>query len=199
MNIFDYLNINGHVTIHKLLGDGTEELIYDDHNVIVSGMGVGLASFFGVSGSTSILDYQIDRFQIGVSGSEAREVSSTNSLSGPLSSSFEYTGEDGELFPLSANQIKGTFDGNISWYAAIPAHNVTKIGDSSVRYTITIDKDSCNNLRTATTYLNEVGLFMKNPLNTSPIPSPILVAYKYFSPIRKTSDFALVLRWTLNF
>lgn len=199
MNIFDYLNINGHVTIHKLFDDGREELIYDDHNVIVSGMGVGLACFFGLSGSNSVIDYQIDRYQVGVSGSQGREVSSTNSLSGPLSSAFEYTGEEGDIFPLSANQIKGTFDGNISWYGSIPAHNITRIDDTSVRYTITIDKDSCNNIRSATTYLNEVGLFMRNPLGLNPIPAPILVAYKYFSPIRKTSDFALVLRWTLNF
>lgn len=199
MNIFDYLNINGHVTIHKLFDDGREELIYDDHNVIVSGMGVGLACFFGLSGSNSVIDYQIDRYQIGVSGSQGREVSSTNSLSGPLSSAFEYTGDEGDIFPLSGNQIKGTFDGNIVWYGAIPAHNITRIDDTSVRYTITIDKDSCNNIRSATTYLNEVGLFMRNPLGLNPIPAPILVAYKYFSPIRKTSDFALVLRWTLNF
>lgn len=199
MNIFDYLNINGHVTIHKLFDDGREELVYDDHNVIVSGMGVGLACFFGLSGSNSIIDYQIDRYQIGVSGSQGREVSSTNSLLGPLSSFFEYTGEEGDVFPLSANQVKGSFDGNIAWYGAIPAHNITRIDDTSVRYTITIDKDSCNNIRSETTYLNEVGLFMRNPLGLNPIPAPILVAYKYFSPIRKTSDFALVLRWTLNF
>jgi len=199
MNIFDYLNINGHVTIHKLHDDGHEELIYDDHNVIVSGMGVALSCFFGLSGSNSVLDYQIDRYQIGVSGYSGRETSSTNSLSSPLSSSYEYTGDEGDIFPLSANQFKGTFDGGIYWYGSIPAHNVTRIDDTSVRYTITVDKDSCNNLRGLTTYINEIGLFMKNPLAASPIPSPILVAYKYFTPIRKSSDFALVFRWTINF
>lgn len=199
MNIFDYLNINGHVTIHKVHEDGQEELIYDDHNVIVEGMGIGLACLFGLSGATSILDYQIDRFQIGVSGGEEREVSSTKTLSGPLSSFLEYVGEDGELFPVSGNMMQGTtFNGNTHWYAAIPAHNITRIGANSVRFTINIDKDSCNNLRTTSTYLNEIGLFMRNPLGLNPT-APMMVAYKYFSPVRKTQDFALILRWTINF
>ena len=46
--------------------------------------------------------------------------------------------------------------------------------------------------------INEVGLFMKNPRN-NPVVSPILVAYRKFSGIIKTSDFSLVFRWTLNF
>jgi len=199
MNIFDYLNINGHVTVHKLYDDGHEELVYDDHNTIVSGMGVGLACLFGLSGSTTILDYQIDRFQIGVSGGSALEVSSTNSLSGALSSLEEYVGTDGELFVLSAHQFKGSFVGTPTWYAAIPAHNITRIDDNSVRYTLVVDKESCNNLRNDNTYVNEIGLFMRNPLGLNPIPAPILVAYKYFSSIRKSSDFALVFRWTINF
>jgi len=201
MNIFDYLNINGHVTVHKVLDNGAEELVYDDHNVIVSGMGVALSCFFGLSGSTSVLDYQIDRFQIGVSGQQEFEVSSTYRLTGPLSSAEEYTGITGELVAASGNQFANTFQAGTIWYSLIPAHNVTRISDKSVRYTLVIDKDSCNNLSRDgdEAYINELGLFMKNPFNYSPHLAPILVAYKVISNIRKSNDFGLIIRWTLNF
>lgn len=201
MNIFDYLNINGHVTVHKLHSNGEEELIYDDHNVIVSGMGVGLSCFFGLSGSNSVLDYQIDRFQVGVSGVTANEISSTNALSSPLSSSEEYTGLTGEILTGSGNQFAGNLLAGTKWYGIIPAHNITRIGNKSVRYTITLDKDSCNNLTRngSDAYINELGLFMKNPFGYSPHIAPILVAYKTVSNIRKSSDFGLIFRWTINF
>lgn len=201
MNIFDYLNINGHVTVHKVLLDGTEELIYDDHNVIVSGMGVGLACFFGLSGATSVLDYQVDRFQIGLGGLLINEVSSTNQLSQPLSSSQEYTGLNGDIATVSGNQFAGTLLTGVRWFGRIPAHNVTRINDRSVRYTITIDKDSCNNLTRngQPANINELGLFMRNPLNIQPNVAPILVAYKVLSNIRKTDDFGLIFRWTITF
>ena len=47
-------------------------------------------------------------------------------------------------------------------------------------------------------YLNEIGLFMRNPTGALPV-NPILVAYRNFSNIYKTSDFSLIFRWTLNF
>lgn len=201
MNIFDYLNVKGHVTAHKVYNDGREELIYDDHNVIVSGMGVGLSCFFALSGSTSILDYQIDRFQIGVSGVTANEVSTTNQLSMPLSSSEEYIGATGDLLTASGNQFAGNLIAGTRWYARIPAHNITRINERSVRYSIVIDKDSCNNLTRngQPAYINELGLFMRNPLSIVPHIAPIMVAYKVVSNIRKTDEFGLIFRWTLTF
>jgi len=200
MNIFDYLNINGHVTVHKVFDNGTEELVYDDHNVIVSGMGVGLSCFFGLSGSNSVLDYQIDRFQLGVSGVTSNEVSTTYQLSGPLSSFSEYVGAEGELVAVSANQFANSLISQPVWYSLIPTHNITRINEKSVRYTLTLDKNSCNNLSRngSDVSINELGLFMKNPFAFS-TPAPILVAYKVISNIRKTNDFGLVFRWTLNF
>jgi len=193
MNIYDYLNINGHVTIHKVLNDGQEELVYDDHNVIVSGFGVGLSHFFALSGSTKIPDYQIDRFQLGLSGATSLEVSSRFQLSSPLTTAAQYTTNGiGEVVTVTANQIQNGSIINNQIFAKIPFHHVTRISESSVRYTLRIDKDSCNNLS-----LKEVGLFMKNPRGLSTDAS-ILVAYKSFSEIRKTSDFALIIRWTIN-
>jgi hypothetical protein len=82
-------------------------------------------------------------------------------------------------------------------FAKIPFSKVTKIDDTTVRYTIFVDEDSCNSVR-AEANLNEIGLFIKNP-KASATTTSILAAYRYFSNIRKTSDFALVFRWTISF
>jgi len=70
-NFTEELGINGHLTIIKKMSTGEEEILLDDSNIIVSGMGVGLSYLFTASGSNSILDYQIQKFQIGVSGPPA--------------------------------------------------------------------------------------------------------------------------------
>lgn len=193
------LNIRGHLIVSKRFTDGSEEIVFDDHNIIVAGMGVGLSYLFAASGSTSILDYQIDRFQVGVSGSQSFEVSSTSKLEGPLSSTTEY-GANADLFLQAATQIADTTELANQIFALIPTHKRTLIGDTSVRYTLVLDESTANNLARAgqTIYLNEVGLFMKNPTGAVN-PKPILVAYRYFNDVYKTSDFSLIFRWTLHF
>ena len=196
------LGIKGHLTIHKVCDNG-EELIFDDKNIIVSGFGWSLAYLYAKLGSDSITDYQIDRVQLGVSGHAGAQVSSTYELSGPLSSIAEYTSNgDSNLFAFSAHQYK---NGSIVTtpapiFAKIPFSKVTRIDERSVRYTIFLDEDSCNNLTRDgnDSPLNEIGLFIKNPLAES-TESSVLAAYKHFSDIRKTSDFGLVFRWTITF
>ena len=196
------LDIQGHLTIHKII-KGEEELVYDDKNVIVSGFGWSLAHMLSRQGSDTITDFQIDRFQIGVSGHTGLQVSSTYELSGPLSSTQEYTTDgDSNIFAVSADQIKRGAIVGTSVYGKIPFSKVTKIDTRSVRYTIFIDEDSCNNLsRPGATEANlsEIGLFIKNPLGQVGTDASVLAAYKYFSVIRKTSDFGLVFRWTISF
>lgn len=83
-------SISGHLQIIKKYKDPErgQEIVLDDANIIVSGMGVGLSFLFTGSGSDSILDYQIDRFQVGVSGPPAGGVTSAiYELSGALSGS----------------------------------------------------------------------------------------------------------------
>jgi len=197
-NFTDELGINGHLIIIKQYTDGQEEVVFDDHNIIVSGMGVGLTYMFTGSGSTSVLDYQIDRFQVGVSGPPTGGVvSSIYELSGPAVES-DY-GAGSNLFIAVKDQITNT---TLTSYAAalIPANKITKIGESSVRYTLVVDEEACNNISRDSTdaNLNEVGLLMKNPTGNA-ADRPLLVAYRTFSNIRKTSDFSLIFRWTLNF
>lgn len=202
-SFIDSLNIKGHLTISKV-NHGGEEIIFDEKNVIVSGFGYGLAYLYSRLGSTNILDYQIDRFQLGTAGSLANQVSSTFQLSSPLSSMTEYIGTttDSNLYAFSAIQIKnGTQSTSPApYFAKIPFTKVTKIDDRTVRYTIFIDEDSCNNISRngADASLNEIGLFMKNPTGNATDAS-VLVAYKYFSNIRKTDDFGLIFRWTISF
>jgi hypothetical protein len=53
------LTPTGHLTILKIYKDGTEETVWDDHNVITSGMGVALSHLFSASGSEDIEGFQI--------------------------------------------------------------------------------------------------------------------------------------------
>ena len=198
-NFTEELGINGHLTIIKQYTDGQEEVVFDDHNIIVSGMGVGLTYMFTGSGATSVLDYQIDRFQVGVSGGAENEVSSTFQLSGPVTQA-EY-GAGSNLFIAEKSQITNTTVTTLP-AALIPANKKTRIGDSSVRYTLVVDEEACNGITRVgpdtAGALNEVGLLMKNPTGNAD-DRPILVAYRSFSDIVKTSDFSLIFRWTLNF
>jgi len=196
--------MKGHLTIHKVV-NGDEELIYDEDNVIVSGFGWALSHLYGLAGSQTITDFQIDRFQLGLSGNSDNQVSSTYELSGPLSSSEEYLHiGDSNLSPVSSNLFLTTAPaGDIveeQVFSKIPFNKVTRIDDRSVRYTIFIDEDSCNSLQRdgEDRSLNEIGLFIKNPRGKAEDES-VLAAYRYFSNITKTSDFGLVFRWTITF
>ena len=202
ISLSDQLSMKGHLTIHKVQ-DGREELVYDEDNVIVSGFGWALAHLYGKVGSNTITDYQIDRFKLGVSGSLGLQVNSTTDVSGSLSSASEYNSiGDSNLAMVSGYRWENdTSINEANWYAKIPFSKVTKIDKRTVRYTIFVDEDSCNNLSrpgVAESYLNEIGLFVKNPKASSPETS-VLAAYRYFSNIRKTSDFGLVFRWTISF
>ena len=197
-NFTEELGINGHLTIIKKFNDGQEEIVFNDHNIIVSGMGVGLTYMFTGSGSNSVLDYQIDRFQVGVSGPPTGgEVSSIYQLSGAATLA-EY-GAGSNLFIAVKDQMTNTtLTSNAA--ALVPANKITKIADASVRYTLVVDEEACNNITrdSSDMNINEVGLLMKNPTGATD-DRPILVAYRTFNNIRKTNDFSLIFRWTLNF
>jgi len=202
LSFIEELDVKGHLTISKLHNDGREEVVFDDHNIIVSGMGVALSHLFALSGSTSVLDYQIDRFQIGVSGATALETYSRTSLSGPLTSIVEY-GSDGNVVATSGYQlINNAVVANQTWYGLIPDQNVTRIDDTTVRYTILLDENSCNAeniIRNSNQMsINEIGLFIRNVKNNDPT-APILVAYRHFDEIKKTTDFSIIFRWSINF
>jgi hypothetical protein len=198
-NFAEDMGITGHLNIVRRWNDGQEEVLLDDSNIIVSGMGVGLSYLFTGSGSDSVLDYQIDRFQVGVSGPpEGGVTSGIYELSGQLDDD-EY-GAGSNLFIQVASQLT---DGSLTTnraFARIPKNKITRIGETSVRYTLVLDEEACNEIERDGNpmNINEVGMFMKNPTGQTNDRS-ILVCYRTFSNIRKTSDFSLIFRWTLNF
>ena len=199
-NFTEELGINGHLTIIKKMSTGEEEILLDESNIIVSGMGVGLSYLFSASGSNSVLDYQIQKFQVGVSGPpEGGVTSAIAELSGALTSVDEYgTGSNLALF--EGSQIVGAGIQNNRVFAEIPASKMTRINENSVRYTLVLDEESANGLLRdgIDKGINEIGMFMKNPTGNL-VDRPILVCYRTFSDIVKTNDFSLIFRWTINF
>ena len=187
------LNPIGHLQIYKLFEDGDEELVFEENNVITSGMGVGFSHLFAASGGTSITDYQILNFLIGSGGDYNDYGVSTFKLKSPVESTLGWGAETTliieDLIPIE----NGLFAGQSYPLARIRFSNVHKVTPTSVRYTLVLDRNTLN-----TKAINEVGLFMRNPRGLNPI-SPILVAYRPFTDIVKTGDFSLIFRWSLQF
>ena len=202
LNIENELNIAGHLTVSKRYQDGSEEVVFDDHNIITSGMGIGLSHLFSLVGSDKITDFQIDRFQVGVGGDDPNdEIAGRYELVGALTALDEYIAEYSNLYVVTGHIIKGstpTTEPNL--YGIIPYNQITRLDSRTVRFTIVLDETVANDLQRdgEDCLLNEIGLFMKNIKKYDP-PAPILVAYRQFSGIRKTDDFALVFRWSITF
>jgi len=177
---------------------GSAEVVYKDHNVITSGMAAGLSRLFGGVGSQRITDYAVDRFQAGTGGTAELAVSGTRALGGDGSTSLtgaQYGSETNleirNHYYYDSNDANNQSDSKKA-FAIIPKTRRTMIGDHSVRYTLVLDENTANSMS-----LDEIGLFMKNPAGFAENTS-ILVAYKYFTAITKTSAFGLIFRWTLN-
>jgi hypothetical protein len=184
----------GRLQIWKVFNDRDKdkELVWDEHNVITSGMGVGLSHLFSASGSTSIADYQIVNFQIGTGGDFDNYGAYTFRLNSPLDAS-DYGNESSfvqeSLFPIENGEL-----GTSGTFGKIRFSNIHKINKTAVRFTIVLDSNTAN----ITEQLSEIGLFMRNPRGLV-TPSPILVAYRPFVEISKTRDFSLIFIWTIQF
>jgi len=187
----------GHLQIFKLYEDGTEELHFDEQNVITSGMGVGLAHLFAVSGGSTISDFQILNFGVGTGGTLGENAYGywTYKLATPLTQAqISTSGSEvlvEELYPIENGQVGASTKALIR----IPYSNIQKVRPTTIRFNLILDRNTANNL---STNIDEVGLFMRNPrgLNT---PSPILVAYRPFTGLKKTSTFSLIFKWTITF
>lgn len=197
MNFEDtVVGVKGFLTIIKKYEDGREELLLKDRNMIVSGMGVAISEMFTAPEDCSIENFQIDRFQVGVSGNAATVTSSVFELLGPLTSVDQYgTGSNLDVEireQITSNEFKRLPA------AKIPKSKINKLGNNTVRYTIVIDEEACNDLavNSREASLSEIGMLVKNP-TLSKEDKPILVCYKKFNPVRKTQDFSLIFRWTI--
>ena len=204
----DFLDPSGHLEIYKVYEDGTEENVFSDPNTITSGMGVGLGLLYAGSGADDITNFQIRYFQLGTSGDSRIStygVSETllASALGQKNNAADYQTNAASNLPLSNHELmdwhgaaRNTSEGagNIEWwFGEISDNSIKRVDLNSVTYILWVDRNSCNDI-----ILNEVGLFMKNPLGET-IKRSQLVAYRPFANIYKTGDFSLVFKWTLNF
>tara|TARA_R110000782_G_scaffold102791_4_gene190152 strand:+ start:26984 stop:27607 length:624 start_codon:yes stop_codon:yes gene_type:complete len=203
----DTENITGHLEIWKVYESGEEVLAFDEDNTITSGMGVGLGMLYAGSGADDITNFQIRYFQVGVGGDDRLLTYGVNE--GFLASSLgQVLGSDDYI---NANSLLGVsehhlmdWDGGVRansegtefhQFGTITDNSIKRVDTNSVTYIIYLDRYTCNDL---TEPLNEVGLFMQNPIGLATNRSN-LVAYRPFTNITKTSDFSLVFKWTLNF
>jgi len=195
---------SGHLEIYKIYENGTEELVFDDPNTITSGMGVGLGLLYAGSGSQVMTDFQIRYFQLGTSGDSVVDTYGVSQYSlvsafGQVNGTSDY-GSDTTI-PIVNHQLmswdgaaKDNSIGSTDWLFLLISDNAIKRVDlNSVTYILYIDRETCNNQ-----IVNEIGLFMENPLGYSTKLSN-MVAYRPFVSISKTSDFSLLFKWTLNF
>ena len=202
----DQIDITGHLQIVKVFSDGTEEMVFDDHNVITSGMGAGLGLLYAGSGAADITNFQVRYFQLGVEGDTVIDTYGPDQITlvsalGQINGASDYQSDARSTIPIFEHELSDWDGGqaqesnaDTGWQFAFISDNAIKRVDlNSVTYILYVDEHSCNNHT-----LNEVGLFMKNPQGLDPLRST-LVAYRPFTDITKTSDFSLVFKWTLNF
>ena len=194
MNNKQAMNPTGHLTIFKKYEDGSEEIYFDENNVVTSGMAVGFSHLFAASGGDSIMDYQILNFLVGSGITNPLDYgTSTFQLRSPVLGAADWGSDTGliieDYYPIEDGSILAS----TRPFARIRFSNIHKVTSTSVRYTLVLDRNTLNGKA-----LDEVGLFMRNPRG-SVTPNPILAAYRPFTEITKTSDFSLIFRWTLQF
>lgn len=205
----DVIDVSGHLEIYKVYGNGEEELVFDEANTITSGMGVGLGLLYAGSGADSVDNFQIRYFQLGVGGDARLTTYGVNetflaSALGQQNGISDYQTTVESNLPVDVHELLD-WDGGAktdsqgatnNWSFGVISDNAIKRVDlNSVTYILYIDQNTCNDLGEP---LNEVGLFMQNPLGNSTKRSN-LVAYRPFTDIIKTNDFSLIFKWTLNF
>jgi sporulation protein YlmC with PRC-barrel domain len=190
----DILTPRGELEIWKVYDDcRPDECVLNDHNIITSGLGISLAYLYAGSGASSVLEYQVNMFQIG-SGTTSPAAMSLQQLNDPLDAD-QYKSA-GSFLATEERQllVNEAATGDTQTFVRIPYTQIQKVGSKTIRYTLILDKNSANDLGKN---LKEVGLFMKNPRGGSPEAS-VLIAYRQFD-LPKASDFALVFKWSIIF
>jgi hypothetical protein len=194
----DALDVSGHLQIYKIYKDGTEEKVFDDHNLITSGMGLGLSMLFAGQGS-SIEDFQIRYFQVGTGAATTNNPDyKTFKLATPIPNTDAGRRQYGYV-PNSSHPRMNPNGGGASneLFILIPDNAIKKSSPTSVTYVLYLTEQAV-----MTTDINEIGLFMNNPLSTllgdQNKRSP-LVAYREFISLEKTEQYSLVFKWKLSF
>lgn len=197
----DVIEPNGHLEIWKVYPNGEEVLVFDEDNTITSGMGVGLGLLYAGSGADDVSNFQIRYFQVGVKGDTVIDtygVSSSYLASalGQVDGEADYRSEVGSTLLTSYHEMMAADGSDYGdyYFATIPDSGIKRVDTNSVTYILYLDRNSCNH----DVPLNEIGLFMQNPLGYGTHRSQ-LVAYRPFADLYKTSDYSLIFKWTLHF
>ena len=212
--------LKGHITICKVYKDGSEEVILDKHNILTAGLGSSFLDIIQHNGSPWADDYRPRYFQVGTSSINYNESLATSSyfyqLSAPLvwseygsdtaltvekrNRGFNASTLDGTTFQeilfTSAHMSSVEFssvDNNSSWFPTIPDSDITKVFLDACETEIVLDENSANGIT-----ISEIGMFAKNPKGLVK-DTPILIAYKSFTGIPKTSAYSLVFHWSIGF
>lgn len=194
----DKIKLVGNLSIYKL-EDNKEELLYQENNIIVSGLGAGITRVFVDDGSSEKADYTMGYFQVGVSGDDALLVDSTTELVSPLELK-EYGTSSISIQEL--NLIDNKLLKYKQAFVKIFPSNIKPLNLSSTEFRLVLDNNVANNVLRNNTLLplNEIGLFMKNPfwINEDGKDNPLLSAYRTFDPIIKTGSYTLIFRWVIR-
>jgi len=219
MDLRDTNRIRGHLqVIRRDVSTKEETIVFDDHNVITSGMGAtisnvmtmspcdfskGCESQYSPEGESSVSmgcraePYHITIMQLGTSGSLDREVASTALLGLPLTKK-QYGGDEATL--LEYRQLSPGINGSaLDGQTFVNIMEQLAIGDFNLLSYLVLDETACNGVT-----LNEVGLFSQDPYLASKGAIddnnvPHMIAYRKFSPILKDSSFELIIRWNIFF
>ena len=209
--------IRGQLTVCKIYSDGTSEEVFNESNMITAGLTSAFLDIMHRSGSAFAEDYRPRYFQFGT-GTRTLPSDDTSSMFFKLDTPLDWAGygDDSDIkiheryrgFYASSNDggrnyeeveyadpvfSSVVFSGSDEYFAEIREDFVTRHYYDSCESLIVLGNNSGNG-----STISEVGLFAKNPKGYV-YDSPLLMAYKSFTGIAKTSDFALSFRWNIGY
>ena len=189
----DLSRIKGHLKVHRVFKDGRKECIFDDHNIIVSGMGLTLSEALVANESTPLSNFSVTKFQLGVGASGTNtESSSLTTLYSPLGDEYGPQGN----FEIG-DQLVATGKKTNQYFGKVRKSQVRRNGETSVTYSLVVDETMANNVTRDGNRvpINEIGLFVEDPLNKE---ASVMVAYRQFTDVVKTPDFSVTFTWTIS-
>lgn len=200
--------IRGHLTITKRDVQTKKETIwFDDHNIIVSGMGYNIAQAFTTpcdaevdcAGNRERISrvegcnggrYSINHFQLGTSGTSGLEVVGTYSLGNALKE--RQYGIEPTLLKFHQGSICSEgVPVTTQTFASIAQR--TYYAPNALLHYMVLDETACNNIT-----LNEIALFSYAPESDN-LTWHHMVSYRNFTSILKDSSFELLIRWVIYF
>ncbi len=196
-------NIYGIIKIYIKEKNSEPKLHFTDFNAISNGIAYSLANLFSIDGSIDASDYTLPYFQLGVgslSGYFPTGYTNKNfyQLASALPASAYGFSSLQQINNLQQNVLlNGNFSQPIEFTQTSAAFVLNSINSANYlrggyNTRIVVDRDLANGQS-----ISEIGLFMKNPDGDINTDSPILIAYKSFPSISKTSDIEIIFDWSL--